>query len=287
MSKARILVVDDDEIIVTSLSEFLHLEGYGVETASSFREASAHLAAGTFRVVIADVSMPEVDGFEPLKMVRNRYPDTAVIMITGYGTIESAVEAIKRGAFDYLTKPVIDDEIKLVIERALKQQMLEENRSLHSQLAERYSLGNVIGHDEKMLKIFDTVEAVADTPTAVAVGVSAPAPVAVPATAKRGRVARAACLPACRPSPLNRALVDKPPVAPAHVRRVAWSRLRDHENHMRNTATQQRVAMPPGRPPVAHCESGGTGKTWASARRVLIRSAAWAAATGRPRDRGR
>jgi len=168
MSKVRILVVDDDEIIVTSLSEFLQLEGYGVEAASSFQEASAHLAAGAFRVVVADVSMPEVDGFELLKLVRNRYPDTAVIMITGYGTIESAVEAIKRGAFDYLTKPIIDDEIKLVIERALKQQMLmEENRSLRSQLAERYSLGNIIGHDEKMLKLFDTIEAVADTPTTV------------------------------------------------------------------------------------------------------------------------
>lgn len=168
MSGMRILVVDDDEIILTSLSEFLRLEGYGVETARSFQEASAHLAAGTFQVAIADVSMPEVDGFELLKMTRNRYPDMAVIMITGYGTIESAVEAIKRGAFDYLTKPIIDDEIKLVIERALKQQMLmEENRSLRSQLAERYGLGNVIGHDDKMLRVFDTVEAVADTPTTV------------------------------------------------------------------------------------------------------------------------
>ena len=168
MSGVRILVVDDDEIILTSLSEFLRLEGYGVETASSFQEASAHLGAGAFRVVIADVSMPDVDGFELLKMIRNRYPDTAVIMITGYGTIESAVEAIKRGAFDYLTKPIIDDEIKLTIERALKQQMLmEENRSLRNQLAERYSLGNIIGHDGKMLRVFDVIEAVADTPTTV------------------------------------------------------------------------------------------------------------------------
>ena len=168
MSGMRILVVDDDEIILTSLSEFLRLEGYGVETASSFQEASAHLASATFQVVVADVSMPGADGFELLKMIRNRYPDTAVIMITGYGTIESAVEAIKRGAFDYLTKPIIDDEIKLVIERALRQRMLmEENRSLRNQLAERYGLGNIIGHDDKMLRVFDTIEAVADTPTTI------------------------------------------------------------------------------------------------------------------------
>ncbi|HUU11766.1 MAG TPA: sigma-54 dependent transcriptional regulator, partial [Phycisphaerae bacterium] len=170
MSDARVLVVDDDEIILTSLSEFLRLEGYGVETARSFQEASSLLAAATFQVIIADVSMPEVGGFELLKMVRNRYPDTAVIMITGYGTIESAVEAIKHGAFDYLTKPIIDDEIKLTIDRALQQQVLmAENRSLRHQLAERYSLGNVIGHDEKMLKVFDLIEAVADTPTTVLV----------------------------------------------------------------------------------------------------------------------
>jgi DNA-binding NtrC family response regulator len=167
---ARILVVDDDELILTSLSEFLRIEGYGVATARRYGEASAHLAAGEFQVVIADVSMPEVDGLELLKMIRNRYPETAVIMVTGYGTIENAVEAIKRGAFDYMTKPIIDDEIKLVIERALRQQALTaENRSLRRQLAERYSLENVVGQDYKMLKVFDLIEAVADTPTTVLV----------------------------------------------------------------------------------------------------------------------
>jgi DNA-binding NtrC family response regulator len=170
MSNTRVLVVDDDEIILTSLSEFLRLEGYTVATARSYAEATLHLAASEFQVVIADVSMPEVDGFELLKTIRNRHPDSAVIMVTGYGTIESAVEAIKRGAFDYMTKPVIDDEIKLVVERALRQQALTaENRSLRRQLAERYSLENVVGQDYKMLKVFDLIEAVADTPTTVLV----------------------------------------------------------------------------------------------------------------------
>jgi DNA-binding NtrC family response regulator len=170
MANARILVVDDDEIILTSLSEFLRLEGHAVETAKTFREASARLAASPFHLVIADVSMPEADGFELLKMVRNRYPDTAVIMVTGYGTIEDAVRAIKQGAADYLTKPIIDDEIKVRIERVLAQQSLTaEVRTLKSQLAERYSLDNILGHDYKMLKVFDLVESVADTPTTVLV----------------------------------------------------------------------------------------------------------------------
>ena len=170
MPTARILVVDDDELILTSLSEFLRLEGYGAATARNYAEASAQLAAGEFQVVIADVSMPGTDGLELLKMIRNRYPDTAVVMVTGYGTIENAVEAIKRGAFDYMTKPIIDDEIKLVVERALRQQALTaENRSLRRQLAERYSLENVVGQDYKMLKVFDLIEAVADTPTTILV----------------------------------------------------------------------------------------------------------------------
>ncbi len=168
MPDARILIVDDDELILTSLSELLKLEGYDVETAESFGAASALLAAGQFQVVITDVAMPQVGGFELLKLVRNRYPDTAVIMVTAYGTIEDAVEAIKHGAFDYLTKPIIDDEIKVVVQRALQAQLLTaENRSLRRQLGERYSLDNVIGHDYKMLKVFDLVEAVADTPTTV------------------------------------------------------------------------------------------------------------------------
>jgi two-component system response regulator AtoC len=169
-TSARILVVDDDEIILTSLSEFLRLEGHVAETARTFREAAARLAAGTFHLVIADVSMPEADGFELLKMVRNRYPDTAVIMVTGYGTIEDAVRAIKQGAADYLTKPIIDDEIKVRIERVLAQQSLTvEVRTLKNQLAERYSLDNILGRDYKMLKVFDLVESVADTPTTVLV----------------------------------------------------------------------------------------------------------------------
>jgi DNA-binding NtrC family response regulator len=168
MAGERILVVDDDPLVLVSLAEFLRLEGYAAETARTFQEASAHLAAAEFHVLISDVAMPEVDGFGLLKLVRTRYPETAVIMVTGYGTIENAVEAMKSGAFDYLTKPIIDGEIKVVVERAIRQQSLKaENRSLRKQLMERYSLSSVVGHDYKMIKVFDLIEAVADTPTTV------------------------------------------------------------------------------------------------------------------------
>ncbi len=164
MPKGHLLVVDDDRIILSSLGEFLRLEGYEVSTASRYEEAVMALDTQNIDVLISDVSMPGADGFELLKLCKNRHPDVAVVMITGYGTIESAVDAIKLGAYDYLTKPIIDDEIKLVVERALRQQALVgENRSLRQQLNERYSLNSVVGHDYKMLRVFDLIEAVADS----------------------------------------------------------------------------------------------------------------------------
>ena len=163
-SKARILIVDDDKIILDSLSEFLSLEGYEVRGASGFQEAVRLLERESFQLVLTDVNMPEVDGFELLRVVKSRFPELVVIIITGYGTIESAVEAIKMGAYDYLTKPIIDDEIRLVVDRAMKQQsLIQENRSLRTQLNLRYSLDSIIGHDYKMLKVFDMIESVADS----------------------------------------------------------------------------------------------------------------------------
>ena len=164
----RILLVDDDRIIVDSLGEFLRLEGYEVDGADSVDAAIALLQKQSYHLVITDVNMPKADGFELLRTIRDRFPDVVAIVITGYGTIESAVEAIKMGAYDYLTKPLSDDEISLTVQRAVQQQsLLRENRSLKQQLDLRYSLDSVVGHDYKMLKIFDLVETVADTKTTV------------------------------------------------------------------------------------------------------------------------
>mgnify|MGYP001613292034 FL=1 len=164
----RILLVDDDTIILDSLSEFLRLERYEVETAKSVDEALASLARQPVQIVITDVNIPGADGFELLRTIRDRWPELVTIVITAYGTIESAVEAIKMGAYDYLTKPLADDEVRLVVQRALQQQsLLRENRTLKQQLGMRYSLENVVGHDYRMLKIFDLVETVAETKTTV------------------------------------------------------------------------------------------------------------------------
>ena len=164
----RILLVDDDKIIVDSLGELLRLEGYEVDGVCSVNQALDQLKKQNHAIVITDVNMPEADGFELLRTIRDRHPDVVPIVITGYGTIESAVEAIKMGAYDYLTKPLMDDEVRLVIQRALQQQaLIRENRSLRQQLDMRYSMESVVGHDYKMLKTFDLIDTVAETKTTI------------------------------------------------------------------------------------------------------------------------
>ncbi len=168
MSDKRILIVDDDQIIRDSLCEFIKMEGYQCQGADSFNSALKELERHPYHLVITDVNMPGSDGFELLRVIRKRYPAIVTIVVTGYGTIESAVEAIKMGAYDYLTKPIVDDEIRLTIKRALDQQaLLEENRNLKQQLRQQYGLENVVGHDFKMLKVFELVDAVAESKATV------------------------------------------------------------------------------------------------------------------------
>ena len=168
MPKPNILIVDDDRIILDSLCEFLGIEGYNTTGASSVSDAKQRLKEQPFALVITDVNMPDGDGFEILDLIREYYPRTVVLMITGYGTIESAVEAIKKGAYDYLTKPIVDDDLLLAVERASRQQLLmNENQQLRQQLESKFSLNNVISQDHKMARIFELIEAVADSRTTI------------------------------------------------------------------------------------------------------------------------
>lgn len=163
-----LLVVDDDRHICEAMADYLRSIGHRAETAMSCRDAINRIKEFNFDAVICDVNLPDQDGFHLLEWTTQEKPDTAVIMLTGYGTIESAVEAIRLGAFDYLTKPVIDDELSFSIQRALGQrQILEENKHLKQQLDERFGLSNIIGRDYKMSKMFDLIESVADTRTTV------------------------------------------------------------------------------------------------------------------------
>ena len=168
MLENSILVIDDDKIILDSLCEFLSREGFATTGVETLKGALAELQKQSYCLVITDLSLPDGNGLELLDIVKKNYPQTVVIMITGYGSIENAVETIKRGAYDYLTKPVIDDELRLAIEGAFKQQsLMRENKNLRLQLEQKYSLENIISHNYKMAKIFDLIEAVADSKTTI------------------------------------------------------------------------------------------------------------------------
>jgi DNA-binding NtrC family response regulator len=164
MSQKSILVIDDDKIILESLCEFLHSEGFRTGSAETVREAMSKLAQQSYNLALIDVHLPDGNGIELLETIKKSYPQTVAIIITGYGTIDGAVSAIKRGAYDYLTKPIIDDELRMAIGRAVNQQsLLSENERLKQQLEKKYSLENIISQDYKMAKIFELIEAVADT----------------------------------------------------------------------------------------------------------------------------
>lgn len=163
-----LLVVDDDRNICEAIADYLRSLGHRTETALTCADAIQRIGEYPFDVVICDVNLPDADGFHVLKHCRDHHHDVSVIMLTGFGTIESAVEAIRDGAFDYLTKPVIDDELNLAIQRALSQRrVIEENRQLKAQLDAKFGLSNLIGRDYKMAKLFDLIESVASTRTNV------------------------------------------------------------------------------------------------------------------------
>lgn len=167
-TSGSLLVVDDDRHIQNAMADYLRSLGHRTETASTCNEAIERMEEFPFEVVVCDVNLPDSDGFQLLQWARENTPDTSIVMLTGFGTIESAVEAIRMGAFDYLTKPVIDEELRFSIERAIGQrQILDENRKLKAQLTQRYGLSSIIGKDYKMLRMFELIESVADTRTTV------------------------------------------------------------------------------------------------------------------------
>jgi DNA-binding NtrC family response regulator len=141
-----------------------------VSSASNGREALNTLKNYLADIVISDMKMPELDGIHLLGEIREKFPGTSVIMITGYGSIENAVDAIKQGAFDYITKPIIDNEIRVVLERLVKQkELLDENVKLKEQLSAvtRERFFNIVGKDEKMQKIYTLIEAICATRSTV------------------------------------------------------------------------------------------------------------------------
>ncbi len=165
---SRILVVDDEKGMREFLSIMLKKEGYDPVTAENGAKAIKLVKEDVFDLVITDVKMPKAGGVDVLKAVREFSPDTMVIMITAYATAETAVEAMKEGAYDYIMKPFKVDEIKLVVRNALeKRRLREENVLLRREVEAGKGFEDFVGRSAAMRKVFDLISKVADTQSTV------------------------------------------------------------------------------------------------------------------------
>jgi DNA-binding NtrC family response regulator len=170
MDKGRVLVVDDDAGMCQLLKRVLEKESLEIFNVPSGEKALEILEREEFDLVIADIKLPGIDGLELLKQAKYLYPDLMVIMITAYAKIESAVEAMKIGAYDYLTKPFRNDELRLVVAKALeRQRIIEENRYLRQELSKKLGPGNMVAVSQAMHNIFLTINQVAQTNATVLV----------------------------------------------------------------------------------------------------------------------
>ncbi len=168
MTAERILVVDDEESNREFLQELLTQEGYEVETAADGFAGLEFLARTPVHVLLSDLKIPEMNGVDLIWQMKELSPFTIGIIFTGYATIETAVEAIKAGAYDYVTKPFRVDEIVVVLKRALEHQRLsQENVGLRKQLKAKYRFDNIVSDHQKMQAIFELVDKVSDSDSTV------------------------------------------------------------------------------------------------------------------------
>lgn len=164
----KILVVDDEENIRTIIKRAFQKEGFIVNTASSGNEALKELSKTSYDLVITDLKMPDGDGINLLKQIHSLYPETMVMVITAYASTESAVEAMKAGAIDYIVKPINIEELRIIVRNALEKKILkEENIRLKKELYEKYSFHNLIGKSKKIREIFSLIEKIAPTNSTV------------------------------------------------------------------------------------------------------------------------
>ena len=166
--KQKILVIDDDTSLRRVLEYNLQEEGYEVQAASSGEEGLYLFGQSPPNLVITDMKMSGMDGLMVLKSIKERSPESLVIIITAFGTVDVAVEAMKAGAYDYITKPFNRDELRLTVKKALQfNGLAEENKRLKSELSDKADFRTIVGSSKEMEKVFDVIRKVADTEAAI------------------------------------------------------------------------------------------------------------------------
>ena len=168
LTSGSLLLVDDDRRLLEFMAQWLTEKGLEVTTATTAQQACDELQKKPVDLVLCDIRLDSGNGFDVLAFCNDHCPATTVILMTGYGTVETGIEALRAGAFDLVTKPLLDEELWMAIERALSQRrVLEENRQLKEQLDVRFGLHNIVGTHHRMQKMFDVIESVADTRTTI------------------------------------------------------------------------------------------------------------------------
>jgi len=168
MEKETLLIVEDEKSARDTMIDLLSEVGYDVHGAENGEEAIEMVQEYSFNVVITDLKMPRGDGLQVLEQVKKVDPRIIVIICTGYGTVDTAVKAMRLGAYDYITKPVKAEEMRLVVQRALDYQRLKaENVLLQKQLKTKYRFKNIIGDSDAMQQVFRLIEKIAMTDSTV------------------------------------------------------------------------------------------------------------------------
>ena len=168
MSQPRILIIDDEPLMRISIADALKAEGYQVKVAATGPEGVDFIKKEQFDIIVSDLRLPGLDGLQVLQTCREVSPRTGVIVITAHGSVETAVEAMKIGAYDYITKPFSMDELLLIVKRLVKMLELEdENRSLREELEGRFSFKGILSKNEKMREVLETIKLVAPSDSTI------------------------------------------------------------------------------------------------------------------------
>ena len=168
LKPAKILVIDDESAICDGCRLALSENGHAVDTFNSGREGMDAILPGDYELLLLDLKLPDADGMDLLKRLREEKPRVAVIVMTGYSSVQNAVAAMKLGASDYLAKPFTDDELLFAVERALTSKRLtEENLALRKQLFAMFDFSNIVGENPKLLKVFNEVRRAAPTDSTI------------------------------------------------------------------------------------------------------------------------
>jgi len=168
MDKVKILIAEDEKTQRDLLEGFLEKEGFSVEAVANGREVLHKLEGDFFDIALVDYKMPELDGLQTLREIRKLYTDLPVVMMTAYGTVETAVASMKEGALDYLTKPIDLDELLLMLQKVIERSnLIKENKELKTQLQERYAFPHIVYGSPKMEEVMGLVARVAPSQTTI------------------------------------------------------------------------------------------------------------------------